>query len=273
MNLAIKAIVFDWAGTVVDHGCIAPVIALQKVFAGAGTPITEAEARADMGRAKRDHIRALLAMPRVAAAWRAAHGGPSTEDDVSALHDAVEPMMRESGAERATLIPGAERLASLAERGVRIGSTTGYTRSMMEGIAPLAARQGYAPQAMICSGETPEGRPSPLGMWKALIELSAWPAWACVKVDDSPVGIEEGRNAGAWTVGIAATGNGVGLDLAGLTALDASERRRRIDAVAAGLKAAGADFVIDSVVAIEPILEEISDRIARGEMPGADDRS
>ncbi|HEY1448630.1 MAG TPA: phosphonoacetaldehyde hydrolase [Caulobacteraceae bacterium] len=272
MSLAIKAIVFDWAGTVVDHGCIAPVIALQKVFAGAGTPITEAEARADMGRAKRDHVRALLAMPRVGAAWREAHGGAPGEADVDALHDAVEPMMRESGAERATLIPGAERLGSLAERGVRIGSTTGYTRSMMADIAPLAAKQGYAPESMICSGETPAGRPSPLGMWKALIELSAWPAWACVKVDDSPVGIEEGRNAGAWTVGIAATGNGVGLDLAALEALEASDRRRRIDAAGADLKAAGADFVIDSIAGIDPILAEISDRIARGERPGPDDR-
>ncbi|HEY1448833.1 MAG TPA: phosphonoacetaldehyde hydrolase [Caulobacteraceae bacterium] len=272
MNLAIKAIVFDWAGTVVDHGCIAPVIALQKVFAGAGTPITEAEARADMGRAKRDHIRGLLAMPRIAGVWREAHGGPPSEADVNRLHDAVEPMMRESGADRAKLIPGAERLASLAERGVRIGSTTGYTRSMMEGIAPFAAKQGYAPEAMICSGETPEGRPSPLGMWKALIELSAWPASACVKVDDSPVGIEEGRNAGAWTVGIAATGNGVGLDLAALEALEISERRRRIDAAGADLKAAGADFVIDSVAGIEPVLVQISDRIARGERPGVDDR-
>jgi phosphonoacetaldehyde hydrolase len=272
MNLSIKAIVFDWAGTVVDHGCIAPVIALQKVFAEAGIPITEAEARVDMGKAKRDHVRALLAAPRIAAAWREANGGPPTEADVDALHDAVEPMMRETGAQRAALIPGAEKIASLAGRGVKIGSTTGYTRSMMKGIAPLAAKQGYAPDAMICSGETPEGRPSPLGMWKALIELSAWPASACVKVDDSPVGIEEGRNAGAWTIGIAATGNGVGLDLAGLEALDPSERRRRIDAVVAELKASGADYVIDSVADILPVLAEISDRIARGERPG-DDRS
>lgn len=270
MSLAIKAIVFDWAGTVVDHGCIAPVIALQRVFAGAGTPITEPEARADMGKAKRDHIRALLAMPRVAGVWRETHCRPPTEADVAALHDAVEPMMRETGAERAALIPGAERLASLAGRGVRIGSTTGYTRAMMEGIAPLAAKQGYAPEAIICSGETPEGRPSPLPMWKALTELSAWPTWACVKVDDSPVGIEEGRNAGAWTIGVAATGNGVGLDLTGLEALEPSERRRRIDAVGRDLKAAGADFVIDSVADIEPVLAEISDRIVRGETPGPD---
>jgi phosphonoacetaldehyde hydrolase len=272
LTVTIQAIVFDWAGTVVDHGCVAPVLALQRVFAGAGVPITESEARADMGRAKRDHVRALLAMPRVAAAWRSAHGALPDEGDVNALHDAVEPMMRETGAERATLIPGAEKLMSFTGRGIRIGSTTGYTRTMMADIAPRAATQGYAPQAMVCSGETPAGRPSPLGMWKALIELAAWPAMACVKVDDSPVGIGEGRSAGAWTIGVAATGNGVGLDLAALDALEAGERRRRVEAAGAELTAAGAHFVIDSVAQIEPVLDEISERIARRERPDGDDR-
>jgi phosphonoacetaldehyde hydrolase len=272
LTLAIQAVVFDWAGTVVDHGCVAPVLALRRVFAGAGVEISEAEARADMGRAKRDHIRALLAMPRIAEAWRAGHGAAPTEDDVNALHDAVEPMMRETGAERAVLIPGAERLASLAERGIRIGSTTGYTRTMMADIAPRAADQGYAPAVTVCAGETAVGRPSPLMMWKVLVELAAWPAWACVKVDDSPVGIGEGRSAGAWTVGVAATGNGVGLDLAELNALEPYARRQRIDAAGAELISAGANFVIDSVAEIGPVLDEITARLARGERPGLDVR-
>jgi phosphonoacetaldehyde hydrolase len=270
MSWNIKAVVFDWAGTVVDHGCVAPVVALQKVFAGAGIPITESEARADMGRAKRDHVRALLAMPRIAKAWRTAYGAAPGESDVDALHDAVEPMMREAGSEHAALIPGAERLMSLIDRGTRIGSTTGYTRTMMVGIAEKAARQGYAPQVIVCAGETMVGRPSPLMLWKALVELSAWPAWACVKVDDSPVGIGEGRAAGAWTVGVAASGNGVGLDLAAFSALDAGERRQRIVAAGAELEAAGADYVIDSVADIDPVFEEISERIERGERPAVD---
>ena len=263
----IKAVIFDWAGTVVDHGCLAPAKALQQVFADAGVPIAEAEARADMGRAKRDHVRALLALPRVAEAWRKAHGAPPTETDVSTLHDAVEPMMQAAGAERAELIPGAERLAGLRAAGVKIGSTTGYTRAMMAGILPKAAAQGYAPEVVVCAGETLEGRPSPLMMWKALVELGAWPASACVKVDDSPVGIGEGRAAGAWTIGVAASGNGVGLSVDALQALDPAERQRRVAAAAAELRAAGADYVVDSVADLEPVLGEISDRIGRGERP------
>jgi phosphonoacetaldehyde hydrolase len=268
MTSPIKAVVLDWAGTMIDHGCRAPVVALQRVFAAAGVEITEAEARADMGRAKRDHIRGLLAMPRIAEAWRAGRGGAASEGDVTALHDAVEPMMRAAAADCAQLIPGAAALADyLRDQGIKIGSCTGYTRPMMADILPRAASQGYAPDVVVCSGETLEGRPSPLMLWKALVELGAWPASACVKVDDATVGIGEGRAAGAWTVGVAASGNGVGLDYDALIALEFAPRRERIDAAAAALRAAGAHYVVDSVADLPPLLAEIAARIERGERP------
>jgi phosphonoacetaldehyde hydrolase len=269
MSLAIKAVVLDWAGTMIDFGSRAPVVALQRVFADAGISITEAEARADMGRAKRDHIRAILGQPRVDAAWRDRHGDESTELDVATLHDAVEPMMRGAARDCATLIPGAaELVALLRAEGIRIGSCTGYTRPMMADILPLAARQGYAPDVVICSGETIEGRPSPLMLWKALVELGVWPSSACVKVDDAVVGIGEGREAGTWTVGIASSGNGIGLDRDALMALPAEERGRRIGASASAFRDVGADYVIDSVADLWPVLETISARILAGEKPG-----
>lgn len=125
-SFAVEAVVFDWAGTMIDHGCRAPVVALRRVFADAGVVVSEAEARADMGRAKRDHIRAILAVPRVAAAWAATTGGAASEEDVTRLHDAVEPLMRSVARDCAELIPGAASLAAtLQAHGVRIGSCTG----------------------------------------------------------------------------------------------------------------------------------------------------
>ncbi len=268
MSLSIKAVVFDWAGTMIDHGCRAPVVALLRLFDAAGVPITEAEARSDMGRAKRDHIRGLLAMPRVGDAWRSKYGVPPSEDDVTRLHDTVATLMRDAARDCSDLIPGAADVAArLGEAGVPIASCTGYTRAMMADIVPLAAAQGYIPSVVVCSGETKEGRPSPLMLWKGLVELGAWPASACVKVDDAPVGIAEGIAAGAWTVGVAASGNGVGLSLDALLALDPDARAHRVEAAAAALRAAGADYVIDSVADLWPVLEAISARIDAGEKP------
>lgn len=265
---AIKAVVLDWAGTMIDHGSRAPVMALRQLFAQAGVPISEAEARADMGRAKRDHIRAILAIPRIAQAWRQAHDGPSGEEDVTWLHDAVAPFMQAAARDCGALIPGAAALAArLREAGIPIASCTGYTRAMMADILPLAAAQGYAPDVVVCAGETAAGRPSPLMLWKALVELGVWPASACVKVDDAAVGIAEGRAAGSWTVGVAASGNGVGLTGEALRALPHEERGRRVAAAAAALREAGADDVVDSVADLWPVLEGIARRIAAGEKP------
>ena len=171
---------------------------------------------------------------------------------------------------RQDLIPGAAAVAtSLRDLGVRIGSGTGYTRQMMSGILPRAAAQGYAPKVVVCAGETASGRPAPLMTWKALVELDAWPARVCVKVDDATVGIEEGHLAGCWTIGLAASGNGVGLSLEDYRALPEPDRLRRVVAAAQQLKAAGADYVIDTVADIRPALDAIAARITAGERPPA----
>ena len=158
MTHPIKAVIFDWAGTMIDFGCMAPVQALLDAYAGEGVAITAAEARADMGRAKRDHVAALMASPRIAGAWAAARGAPPTVADGDRLFAALEPLMAAAAAQRSELIPGAAALAAeLAANGVKIGSCTGYTREMMRPILPRAAEQGYAPAAVICAGETPSG--------------------------------------------------------------------------------------------------------------------
>lgn len=269
MTSTIAAVVFDWAGTMVDFGCMAPVASLRTAFAGEEVEITDAEARRDMGVAKRDHIGSILAMDRVAAAWITTHGAAPTAADGDRLHDAVEPLMRAAAGAHSALIPGAIDLVTrLRADGVKVGSCTGYTRAMMADILPLAEAQGYAPRVVVCAGETAAGRPSPLMLWKVLSELKAWPARACVKVDDAPVGVAEGVAAGTWSVGLAGSGNGVGLSLEDYRALTTADRAARVAVAAAALTAAGADYVIETVADLPAVLDEIATRIAAGDRPG-----
>lgn len=263
MSFPVKAVVLDWAGTMVDFGCMAPVRALIEVFAEEGVLLTEAEARADMGKAKIDHLRAILAAPALAARWREARGALPAEADLERLYRRLAPAMQAAAAKASRLIPGAaDAVAELKGLGIRIGSGTGYTREMMAPILSNAAVQGYVPEVVVCAGETPSGRPAPLMTWKALIELDAWPASACVKIDDAPVGIEEGKQAGCWTIGLSASGNGMGLDLDAFLALPEAERRQRIARSAAELEAAGADYVVEDVSQTPSIVRDIARRIA-----------
>jgi phosphonoacetaldehyde hydrolase len=262
MSHPIKAVIFDWAGTIMDFGCMAPVEAMRAAFAGFGVAVSDAEIRDHMGRAKRDHVGAMMADPAVAARWSAAHGVPPTHADGDAIHDALEPLIAAAAIRCATLIPGAAKMAAhLVSLGIRIGSGTGYSRATMANVIPLAAAQGYSPEIVVCAGETPTGRPAPFMTWKALTEMNIFPARACVKVDDATVGIEEGRLAGCWTIGLAASGNGLGLSLEDYRALPEPERLARVGASANQLKAAGADYVIDTVADLDSALELISARL------------
>lgn len=255
----LKAVVFDWAGTMIDFGSRAPVLALCKLFEANGVPLAEAEARADMGLAKSDHIAAILSRPRARDAWTARHGSAPDAATVEHLFTTIAPMMREAANECAVLIPGAADIARrLRASGVKIGSCTGYTREMMADILPAAAAQGYAPDCLVCAGDTATGRPSPLMLWKNLVELGAWPATACVKVDDAAVGIAEGRAAGVWTIGVAASGNSVGLSAEELGALPEEEQAARIAVAREVLQAAGAHLVIDTVADLPEALAQLA---------------
>jgi phosphonoacetaldehyde hydrolase len=254
-------VIFDWAGTMVDFGCRAPIEALVSAFARRGVDLDEAAARMDMGKAKADHVRALLARPDVAQDWLKATGALPVEADVDALMVDLGPLMREAAGRAAQLIPGAAKVAAdLRSAGLKVASSTGYTRGMMQPVLIRAAEQGYEPDHLVCAGETLQGRPSPLMIYKACAELGVWPLSRVIKVDDAEAGIAEGRAAGCFTIGLAASGNGLGLSLEAYQALEESEREQRLTKVRADLIAAGADMVIDSVADLIEALGAGSER-------------
>ena len=264
----LRAAVFDWAGTVIDHGSQAPMGVFVKTFKQFGVEITVAEARGPMGMAKRDHIKTLMAVPRIAAAWAKAQGAAPDEAAIDRVYEVFVPMNVEAVTDYCTMIEGAvPAINRMRARGMKIGSTTGYTRSIMAKVLPLAAAQGYAPDNLVCAGDLSEARPSAMMMYRTFLDLGVWPAHTVVKVDDTGVGIGEGLNAGCWTVGVAVSGNAFGLNPAETAALTPAEFAKMRDAAYADLRRTGAHYVIDSVADMDAVLDDIEGRLARGERP------
>lgn len=264
----LQAVVFDWAGTILDFGSCAPMGAFVKLFAQFGIDITIDEARAPMGMAKWDHIKALGTRPRIAAQWEAKHGHAFSDADVDRLYEVFTPMNAASVRDHTDFIPGAlEAVHAARERGLKIGSTTGYNRPIMDVVTPLAAAGGYEPDNLVCAGDLAAGRPSPLMMYRCFADLGVWPPHTVVKVDDTGVGLQEGLNAGTWAVGVSVSGNVNGLTLAEWQALDADSQQARRARATAELQAAGAHYVIDSVADLPNVLEDIERRLQAGERP------
>lgn len=262
------AVLLDWAGTTVDYGCMAPVAVFQDVFAARRVPITLTEARAPMGMYKRDHIQAIARMPAVAARWQEQHGDLPSETDIDSMFADATPMQVEAIKRHANVIPGVvETIATYRAQGLKIASCTGYTRPMMATLLPLAEAQGYAPDIVVCPDEVPAGRPAPWMAFSSAMRLGVYPMEAWVKIGDTVMDIEEGLNAGMWTIGLARTGNELGLSETEAAALSPEELEAHLNPIRRKLYAAGAHYVADSLADTLPVLEAINVHMANGEKP------
>ncbi|RLS41998.1 MAG: phosphonoacetaldehyde hydrolase [Planctomycetota bacterium] len=229
MPTSIRLVVADLAGTTIDFGSSEPAGVFVDLFARHGVAITIAEARGPMGTAKRDHIAAVAALPRITATWEAAHGRPFREADLDTLYADFIPLQLESLPRFDDLIPGTrEAVAMLRNRGIAIAVTTGYDAAMMAVVLAAAGRQGFVPDTAVCAAE--------------------------VAVGDTLADIEAARNAGAWAVGVTATGNMLGLTRPEHDALAPGHRADLLKAAAEQMHAAGAHAVIEGIGDLPAIL-------------------
>jgi phosphonoacetaldehyde hydrolase len=137
----------------------------------------------------------------------------------------------------------------------------------MEVVSAAAASQGYQPDCVLCAEDAPRGRPAPYLLYEAAKRLDVYPMWSLVKVDDTPVGVQAGRNAGCWTVGVTRTGNGVGLSEAEVAMMPQGELQQLCQQADRELKAAGAHYTVESIVDVPGLLQNIAQRADRGELP------
>ena len=252
---SIHAVILDWAGTTVDHGCMAPSAAFTRVFADRGVSVTVEQTRKPMGAHKRDHIRRMLEDPDVSQAWLQAVGRPATDADIQAMYEEGTAALHDTVLEHAELIEGCvEAIAAIRDRSIRVASTTGYPKELLDLVRQAAREQGYEPEVALAASEVARGRPAPDLCWTAAMRVDAPSAAACVKVGDTVVDILAGLNAGMWTVGVAGTGNELGLTAEGLRDADPA----LIEQARARLRAAGAHHVVDTIADLPAALDRIA---------------
>jgi len=267
--IALEAVIFDWAGTLVDFGSLAPTQIFVDAFKSFDIHITLEQARGPMGLSKWQHIQALLAEPAIALQWQQCNGHAPTEQDIDAIYSRFMPMQIAKVGEYSHGIAGvAATLSWLRSKGLKIGSCSGYPRQVLDVLLPLAAAEGIAPDHVVAGDELAAGgRPGPYMALANVLALRIGDVAACIKVDDTVPGIEEGIRAGMWSVGISLSGNEAGVtpeQLAQLTSEQVAGLRSRAEA---RLRAAGAHYVIDSVADLPAVVALIETRLQAGQRP------
>jgi len=199
---SIRLVVFDIAGTTVrDKGQVAE--AFISAFRDFGFDVPVDEVKKVMGFRKIDAI--ALLMGRFA---------PEYKDDdllIDRIHTRFIDKMIESyrNDEHLTPFPHAEELfAALHRKGIRIALNTGFTRSITDTILHRLRWDDRHPyiDKTICSDEVTNGRPYPDMIRTLTADLGIGSADHVLKIGDTEVDIEEGRNAGCGTVVSVTTG-------------------------------------------------------------------
>lgn len=261
--------IFDWAGTVLDFGCLAPAGAFVEAFARCGITVALAEARRPMGLHKKDHIRAMLREPKLAHRWQAVSGTAWQEADVERLYQLVTPMQVEAAKKHSELVP--ELLPCLQElrrRGIKIAGTTGYFLEAAQAVYAAAAAQGYTPDFTICADEVPAGRPEPWMIFRCLEKLRVYPPSAVIKIGDTRIDMQDGRNAGVWTVGVIDSSNEVGRSQAEFAALSASEKTEIRQQITKRFAEAGAHRSIPTLAELPTLIDVFEQFLRDGKSPG-----
>lgn len=265
----VEGVILDWAGTTVDFGCFAPVNVFMDIFMNAGIDVTMEEARAPMGMLKIDHIRAMLSMPRVAGLWEEKFGRRFNEQDVEKLYAEFEPALMSSLTAYTDLIPEVvETIQILRSQGLKIGSTTGYTQSMMDVVVPHALKKGYHPDFYITpDGTNSLGRPYPYMIYRNMEALKLSAAWKVVKIGDTVSDIKEGINAGVWSIGVIIGSSEMGLGLEEFNALSEAHQETIISKTEQFFLQNGADFTIKTMGELPQLIEHVNQLIIEGKRP------
>ncbi len=256
----VKLIITDLAGTTVDYGSCAPAGAFIEMFSRQGVRVTDAQARGPMGMHKRDHIATMIAMPAIAQDWRDAHNGADcTEADIDRMYAEFIPIQLEALPNYGRAIPGViETLRNWRRDGYKVVATTGYNHEMMRVVVDGATRQGMEFDLALCGGDVPKGRPAPWMIFRAMEAMDVYPAEAVVKIGDTIADIDSGLNAGAWTIGVAKTGNMLGLPQVDVARMSPNELSARLEDAYAKMYQAGAHFVVDGVEDCPAIIDRIN---------------
>jgi phosphonoacetaldehyde hydrolase len=249
----------DWAGTAVDFGCFAPVDAFIRAFEEKNIRLSVEEVRQPMGKAKIEHVRTLLQMDTVRSQFLNVCQREWNTDDVIELNKSFERHLFLTLDNYTTPLPGVvEVIDALREQGIKIGSTTGYTRAMMDIVQPEAEKQGYKVDSCVTPDGLPAGRPAPFMIFRNMINLNVQHPDLVVKVGDTIEDIREGLNAKVHVVGVIIGSNELGLSEEEIDNIGWQELDEKMKLVRTRMLEAGAHYVIDSIGELPFIINRIN---------------
>lgn len=254
----IQAVIFNLEHTVLDPGGRGLMQGMRDIFRWKGLNVTEDQVAHGRGLPIRDHIASVLGLSEVRMKWMGCFGNTPGRQEIEHLYTELVPVLR-SLLQAAEPVAGMEKaLQDIHERRIQSGATASYPLDMIRAAASPAMGT-YGLDCTVTSCEVNQGRPYPWMIYEIAQQLQVFPLSDIVKVGDTPADMQEGRNAGVWTIGVLSNPSyqlkSLSSAVWGMHDQVPSDDQFRQEAYV--LKKAGAHIVIESMSELPNVLREI----------------
>lgn len=273
-NKSIKGLILDNSGTFVDPFVIAPAMAFVKVFKKFGIDISMEESRIPMGIKKDLHIKKLLEIPSIQNKWINNYYREPNDEDITNIYREYIPIQKKILPEYCNLLPKVvETVNMIKQKGIKIGSTTGFSREMLDCILENIKTTELTFDSTVAGDDLDNSnihigsRPYPFMIYKNMEKLNISDINTIVKVDDTITGIQEGLNAGCWTIGITDYSSYMNIDSLNqwknMSTLEKYNKKKYVRDKFK--KESNAHYIINEFDELIPVLEDINLRLNLGE--------
>lgn len=258
----IKACVFDLGGTLVDKYSATPLFSLKQIFKEHNLNISPKLISRGMGMNKYNHIEYIMNNPYVARNWFQQNGSYASKHDLDDLFCRFNEIQFQKS-KNIEILPETKSVIDLLKyRNIQTGVTTGFDLPNTLAIKDKLDKNDIHIDSYVSSScVTDNGRPNPSMIFKNMNNLNINDPLRLIKLDDTGVGITEGKNAGCWTVGVVKWSIYMEMfeidDINGDNLLHSSEYKQKVEKTKKMFYDHGADFVIHDLSEFKETLDTI----------------
>ena len=255
----IKACIFDLGGTIVDRYSLTSLLSLKKLFINRGITLNNNLLLKGVGMNNQEHILNILNDKTILNKWLKRYNDYPDEYDVKVLLNELKREQCSYSENIIDILPETrECIDYLGFNYIKTGCTAGFDKENMNVIQNKLERNDIYLDSYVSS----EGnKPNKFMIQENMKRLGISNPKEVIKIDDSTVGIEEGKNAGCITVAVARWSIHMNI----MRISDAYEFDETYPDIQDKLKhsrnvlrESGADYVIDTLDELPRVIESIN---------------
>jgi len=260
----IRACIFDLGGTIVDKYSLSPFISFKQAFNQKKIMINNHLIYKDMGMEKKEHIKLILQNKKVSEKWNNLYNDYPSFKDVSELYQLFN-QNQEINCKNIDILPETPKCINYLQMNtIKTGTTTGFSKENAFHIKNLLESNDIQLDSYVSStclsnhnGEF-FTRPNPGMIFQNLVNMNIDNSSNVIKVDDTNVGIEEGKNAGCITVGVARWSTYMKVLPKDVSTITDEEVNERLKESRKFLNQSNPDYIIDTLDELPIIIRQIN---------------